>query len=146
MAHDGADGGGERRNARRFGITLQVRQVGHRQVDRASDVSLGGLFLRTGEPQREGGCVPLRLVHPMTGEIIPAVCQVVHQVYSERGEFLGGRRFRGDVLDEHQFEGHARLRRAGRGWCVVLLMNLLVERRGESGRGLPQSKTLPRWR
>lgn len=94
MSDHDTSGHDDRRTYRRFGMSMQVRQIGHRNVDRVSDVSLGGLFLRTTEPRKRGGCVPLRLVHPMTGEVIAAVCQVVHQVYSAQGEFLGlGLRF-----------------------------------------------------
>jgi hypothetical protein len=94
MAKIHEDTDAERRVHRRYGISVQIRPFGSKESQKSADVSLGGVFLPTSDPHKMGGCLPLRLVHPLTGEVIAAVCKVVHQVYDAEGVLVGlGLRF-----------------------------------------------------
>jgi len=84
----------ERRRARRFQLRVPVTVLGATDQPASRDLSEGGVFIETAVPQPIGVVLPVRLVHPDTGEVIPAVCQVVRQVHDDDGQLLGlGLRF-----------------------------------------------------
>ncbi|MBI5507626.1 MAG: PilZ domain-containing protein [Deltaproteobacteria bacterium] len=83
-----------RRRYRRFSLRLPVSLLGDDELQRLKDLSESGLFVECDTPRPVGTPLPIRLVHPNTGELIPAICKVVRQVFHADGTFAGlGLRF-----------------------------------------------------
>jgi hypothetical protein len=93
----------DRRQHRRFSLRIPVAVLGENTVPRSRDLSETGLFVELSEPRPVGSPLPLRLVHPKTGEAIPAVCKIVRHAFASNGSFVGvGLRFANndDVLGD----------------------------------------------
>ncbi len=84
----------ERRRHQRFELHLPVTVVGDHGRAALRDISEGGLFIETSEPLPLGDALPLRLVHPESGDELAVRCQVVRHVHDQHGALLGlGLRF-----------------------------------------------------
>lgn len=86
----------DQRSSLRYEINVRVHvaQLGEVQGALARDLSLGGLFIESPMPYPVGATIPLRIIHPGTGEHIEALCEVVHQIPGETGKSKGlGLRF-----------------------------------------------------
>ena len=84
----------ERRQHRRFSLRIPVAVLGETTTPRSRDLSESGLFIELSEPRPLGSPLPLRLLHPKTGEAIPAVGKIVRHVFAPNGSFVGvGLRF-----------------------------------------------------
>ncbi|MCK5689044.1 PilZ domain-containing protein [Myxococcota bacterium] len=78
-----------RRDSQRFDVRLETSVLGASDPVFSRDISETGLFLETSVEYEIGACVPLRLFHSATGEILPAVCKVVRLVNNEDGTPYG---------------------------------------------------------
>ncbi len=84
----------DRRRSPRFSIRLPVNVLGASDLPNSRDLSDTGLFIETQEANTIGAPLSVRLVNPVSGESIPAICKVVRQVHDSNGHQIGlGLRF-----------------------------------------------------